>query len=231
MLRPSMDLWNLPYYQLSYQPNTFRIFVDSRVLAGCTAGQMKCRDEVLFACLDGIINNLVQVLSTDQWQPLEGVWTTWVSRYFNGAADKLAGTAAQLAQSEWGWLRMGPLPERAQILAWSDGSCGRAEGHGWLIASRGGEGDGITLEGVGGGSTQARESMHSEALGLLGLSEGLKRRVLQMGTPAGWGQCPQQVWTEAYASLLHQLRRPRAGPYSISNTLNIESLYEVAWNN
>lgn len=192
---------------------------------------MTCNDPTQLSCIEQAVERLVKVMNENQWKPQNGQWASWISRYWNGAADYLADRARRARVDRWGWLRDGPLHEEAQLIGWADGSAaGDAGAFGRVIASRGSNRASIQLEGVGGGWAPQMNSMSSDNLGFLGGSEGLHRRTSGLKVPDSWGECPNELWGDTYSNILHQLRRPEAGQWRNDDEDHIlDSLYGCKW--
>ena len=128
-------------------------------------------------------------------------------------------------------LRPTPLRHDAQLIGWADGSApGDAGGFGWVLVSRGPNRTSLELEGVGGGWGPQMNSMSSENLGFLGLSEGLSRRTSGPQVPEHWGECPNDVWGETYKIIMYQLRPPDTGQWRIYDGEHIlDFLYDCNW--
>ena len=229
--KADVDLWCLPYHKLKYLPRTFRLFLDSKVVVGWCSAQMTCNDNVQFCCNEQAFENLVKVMNNNNWKPVDGQWASWTSRYWNGTADYLAVRARRARTDRWGWLRKTPLREDAQLIGWADGSAaGDAGGFGWVIVSRGPNRASIELEGVGGGWAPQMNSMSSENLGFLGLSEGLSRRTSGLEVRENWGGCPAELCGKTYKIILHQLRLPKTGQWRNDDEEHIlDYLYDCKW--
>ena len=190
---------------------------------------MQCNSASHFCCLDMVVNNLVHVMSTTSFRPLNGAWCSWLSRWHNATADWLAAQAMQARTASWGWLRPGPIPAGAQLVGWSDGSslCGAAGSWGFVFISRGADPTEVVLEAIGGGYSSQVDSLAAECLGSLALSEALRLRVDGHDIPRHWGQCPADVWANGYARTLHQIRIPPT--WAREDSHNINSLYNISW--
>ena len=162
---------------------------------------------------------------------MDGHWVSWTSRYWNATADYLADQARRARTDRWGWLRPTPLRHDAQLIGWADGSAaGDAGGFGWVLVSRGPNRTSLELEGVGGGWGPQMNSMSSENLCFLGLSEGLSRRTSGLPVPENWGNASKMSGGETYRRIVHSLRPPDTGQWRNDDGEHIlDYLYDCNW--
>ena len=118
------------------------------------------------------------------------------------------------------------------MLGWSDGSSKASAGaFGWCLVSRGSSITDLTLEGVGGGWAPEMDSCGAEVLGALAISEALRLRAGNHDPPAGWQECPTDIWTACYSRLLRQIRAPPTTRWAQNDESHIlEYLYDMDWN-